>query len=732
MHCARIVSIITLLTLLSFPVFSDDIKETGHGRSEAEAIAAADSLLAQRIATNTASEQHTIISDDGETAISYFSLNAVTTYDTDFLGAILTTKEEEDGSWSATKTIPESSLPLYESKVQESASIINGIWNDIERDGTIDRESYTRLSAQLSVYEVNSIIMRMLNPNADIPSVPTNSTDVEALYQSSLEKESNLRATTVRELQLQSEMGIITAESQRELNKAISDLAESRREQNALRQQQEMESMRERESFNAAQRAMIEAFSQNIQDFPDSNDDSASSMITEIEALRGIYNTTKNQIQMEMDEYETNFAKEAAREKERIYSQPYFQFELDSGGTPLPYAKEEREAELRESIGKIRLEYENLATKAYADAIKPFEEIAQRAANAIEDLNDAKFTISTPSSAISTSVDYFNLQDLTWHGKAEITIGNQTVPFEFIIPFSSWTGRDIGKNESYYDYRMEIQDWSTILATYPFSYSITINYTIHTYADTSTYNVEFSDYIITRTDTGKKIYHASTSQNEVLDYNTPVDFSDIPVGSSLINEDNASYPNALVRRIANKTEKLTYSYEREQRQREISEAEAKERTKKERQNFKPCSSAIVSADFRYLTNSALTEQKIALNAKVLLGYDLLGLYPSISMLMTFPSSDFFGKEEVTGDLSITFGLEKYFAIAKRDAIKLAVGLGFSAEETETSKSELHFSGTADIGYFHSFGLVTFELGANITYIENVFLFGGYAGLGLSI
>ena len=228
MHCARIVSIITLLTLLSFPVFSDDIKETGHGRSEAEAIAAADSLLAQRIATNTASEQHTIISDDGETAISYFSLNAVTTYDTDFLGAILTTKEEEDGSWSATKTIPESSLPLYESKVQESASIINGIWNDIERDGTIDRESYTRLSAQLSVYEVNSIIMRMLNPNADIPSVPTNSTDVEALYQSSLEKESNLRATTVRELQLQSEMGIITAESQRELNKAISDLAESR------------------------------------------------------------------------------------------------------------------------------------------------------------------------------------------------------------------------------------------------------------------------------------------------------------------------------------------------------------------------------------------------------------------------------------------------------------------------------------------------------------------------
>ncbi|MBO8437030.1 MAG: hypothetical protein IAA97_08635 [Spirochaetes bacterium] len=720
MRLARIITFI-MLSCSALSLFAADITETGYGKNEAEAIANADSLLAQRIATNTTSEQNTIISDDGSKAVSYISLNAITTYDTDFLGAVLTTKRENDGSWSATKTIPESSYSLYETRVKESAAIINRIWNDIDDKNSIDRESYTRISAQLSEYEVNSIIMRMLKPDASIPSVPTNSTDIEALYQSSLEKESNQRATTVRELQLQSELGIIINEGGISLTQALQDLQESRNEQDALRQQQEMEAARERESFSINQRAMLASYTPFIPENSDSS--SVSAMITEIEALKGTYISYKNQIQLAMDNYETMFEKDSQRERDRIYSEPYLQFELDRNGKPLREAREAREEAAKERISELRKKYEDMTAKAYADAIGPFEEIAERAAKAIEDLNNASFTLTTPSSAVSTSIDYFSLTELTWYGNAEMTIGNQTVSFDFGIPFASWTGRKISNGETYYDYRAEIQDWSTILAAYPFSYSLTINYTISTYADTAEYDVVIKDYTVTRTDTGKDVYHARPNQHKVLDYNTPVDFSDISVDTSLLNEDNPNYPSSLVARIEQKTEKLTYSYERDLEQKERFENEAKSAAKRKRQNFRPYNLTSTNIEYKFLTNTSFTANDSLINMKVQM-LELLGFYPSINCYLIYQQSDL-------SAYVFTFGLDRYFALTGNDAIKIEAEAGAMVSGNILQET-ISFAAFLDLGYFHSFGLITLELGASAAYMADEFRFGGYAGLGVAL
>ncbi len=746
MHTKRILSAILLILLIALPASAADITETASGATEAEAIAAVDSLLAQRIATNTAAQQDTIVSDDGSESTAYMSIRAKSTYDADFLGAVLDTEKLSDGTWTATKTIPESSYPLYRSRVEESAAIINRIYRSIEKSGTITRSDYTRISSQLSDYEVNSIVMRMLDSEADVPSVPTNSTDIEAMYQSSLERERNQTETTVRGLQLQSELGIITAEGQASLDKALQELQANRNEQNALRQAQALEAERERESFNESQRALMEAFSGSTATTTDyDEDDSASGMINEIEALKNTFSSYKGQMQMTIDNFQSQLDREISNERSAILDEPYLPIELDGRGRPRKEVTEAREAAVDEVTAELTSAYMDQANSAYADSVVHLGEISKRAAQAIEDINDASFSLSTPSPAVSASIESFNLTDLIWNGTANITIGNQSIELDFEIPFSAWTGTDVKEGESYYEYRTEIQDWSTILSTYPYSYSLSIDYTIRAYADESAYRVRFSHYTVTRTDTGKVVYSSDTDQEQLLEYDSSIDFSNVSMDSELISPANRFYPSKTVADIEKTAGEFTLRYEedmKEEAARRAAEAEAKEQQRAaerrsravDRDMFSPGYFMGVMVDARMMASfGSASDLAVLANAKAIYSdFDILGIYFGINygMLLINPTS----MEDVTNALQgtllttniLSVSLDKFFPLSSTNAIELDLQLG------ATIGKEIGFAGSVNLGYFHRFSLVSLQVGATASYIAGDIYAGGYVGLGMLI
>ena len=204
----KLTALIMAIAFILLPLSAADLSETGVGSTREEAIAAADAALAQRIAMTTTSEMRTIRADDGSDSVDFMVVNGRSFYSTEFLGSSFETEQLADGTWIATRTIPESSYRLYQKRLRESASIINDIYDGIELFG-IDRESYTRIYSQLREYERNAVIVSMLRSNASIPEIPTNSVDIEAMYQSYLAESINATEQDVRRLEVQRELGII-------------------------------------------------------------------------------------------------------------------------------------------------------------------------------------------------------------------------------------------------------------------------------------------------------------------------------------------------------------------------------------------------------------------------------------------------------------------------------------------------------------------------------------------
>lgn len=180
----RFLIALIIMIVMAFPAFSEDIKAEGTGKTRAEALQNADDALAQRIALTTISKTKIIDADDGTDNVSYMITAIHSSYSTDFLGAEYSI-EEHEGVFTATRIIPESSINLYLDRIRDSVSIINNLYETIEKDG-ITYETYQRIYAQLREYERYSVIVSMLDDDMDIPSVPTNSADIEAMYQNAL------------------------------------------------------------------------------------------------------------------------------------------------------------------------------------------------------------------------------------------------------------------------------------------------------------------------------------------------------------------------------------------------------------------------------------------------------------------------------------------------------------------------------------------------------------------
>ena len=151
------------------------------------------------------------------------------------LGRVENVEENSDGSYTATCTIPSSAAPLYEAQLNNLYSTINSLYSQVDgKEG--QRNTYLRLITALRDYEIYQTVVLTLNPSSSVATkvLPTTRAIIENEYQSLLIIENNNTEITVRNLQQQAEMGILSVQGRADLNAALKELEENRRQQEEL------------------------------------------------------------------------------------------------------------------------------------------------------------------------------------------------------------------------------------------------------------------------------------------------------------------------------------------------------------------------------------------------------------------------------------------------------------------------------------------------------------------
>ena len=667
-----------LMVIASSSLFADDITAYGNGRTEAEAIRDADAMLAQHIAINTSSVTNIIQSDDGNNAVDYMSINAISSYDIDFLGAELETERLDDGSWTARKTIPESSLGLYIEKVEKSAEIINSLYGKVEESDTISFSDYSRLLSQIKDYETNRIIIHLLDSSASISPVRTNSTDIEAYYQGTLEKERNAAETTVKSLELQRNLGILTAEGEKALSEAAVSLENKRREQQALRQAQEAEADRKRENFTSQQIELLLDF-----ELPEiENSDSASSMINEIEAIRSAFTDYVNVLRTTISDFDVRCDNEIRSLQKEVSGMEYYGFELDADGNPTESAVRMRNDYIGERQSAIIEDYKNEVNKAYNEGVSHLLPVVKMAASAISSLNSESFVISSGNSALSTDIIGFDVNSFEWIGKTVFTIGNSSVELEYRIPFSAWTGVQVDK-ENYYSVRDVIQDWTDIFVLYPYVYTLEIEYSVKAYPDSPDYLISLDHYNIIRNDNNRIVYSESSTLTAVIEYADNCSFLNLQIESSLIDSGNVNYPSDSLDEMHDMLWDFSLAKENEDIARKQKRAE-------ERLNFTfPDYSVDMGIGMAFGPASGF-----------ILDYGMRFFFDkfSIGYMMGIKTNNFLAGDSGAG-LPLALTLDYYIPFNSKSALELSADIGFSMYLGEFDYDFISFYGKLQAGYF---------------------------------
>ena len=539
----RFLIALIIMIVMAFPAFSEDIKAEGTGKTRAEALQNADDALAQRIALTTISRTKIIDADDGTDNVSYMITAIHSSYSTDFLGAEYSI-EEHEGVFTATRIIPESSINLYLDRIRDSVSIINNLYETIAKDG-ITYETYQRIYAQLREYERYSVIVSMLDDDMDIPSVPTNSADIEAMYQNALVVNLNKAQQSVDNLEMQEELGTISQLGRKELEKALEDLDRIQREQSVLRLAQKKEAEDDLRAFSKSQRELVESLS-SIEINTESAASPALSSIRRIEGFMQAYNFAKNGIQTLFSNYEARYEDEVKAAEESIRAEEYLPFERNSLGRVTDAAKEVREAEIRDARKEILEEYQATAMRNYNLAVQELISISQRGQNAMRNLTDSTFSITSPSSELSTRILGFDLGDNRWVGEAVLTIGTESIRIPFYISLWDWLGIEHDENDTYYAYRDEVNELLNFLTSYSYAYILDIDYSVKCYAGDSSCHIVITSVEVRRRDNNALLYSSDEQYEMDLPLSHYAEFVVYVPSSKLFDTSSAFYPEEKV------------------------------------------------------------------------------------------------------------------------------------------------------------------------------------------
>ena len=287
--------LLVLLLIIFVSIFSAvavDVTGRGIGSTEDEALRMAREDLISQFSINVSSLTYTQDSDDGVSSSSS-SMASYSLQSTQFnlLGRVENVEENSDGSYTATCTIPSSAAPLYEAQLNNLYSTINSLYSQVDgKEG--QRNTYLRLITALRDYEIYQTVVLTLNPSSSvaIKVLPTTRAIIENEYQSLLIIENNNTEITVRNLQQQAEMGILSVQGRADLNAALKELEENRRQQEELNAMAQEDYDLQREAFQQEMAATAAMLHESLSSYSTGNAVSGemtfSDLINQIEANR--------------------------------------------------------------------------------------------------------------------------------------------------------------------------------------------------------------------------------------------------------------------------------------------------------------------------------------------------------------------------------------------------------------------------------------------------------------
>lgn len=560
--------LLVLLLIIFVSIFSAvavDVTGRGIGSTEDEALRMAREDLISQFSINVSSLTYTQDSDDGVSSSSS-SMASYSLQSTQFnlLGRVENVEENSDGSYTATCTIPSSAAPLYEAQLNNLYSTINSLYSQVDgKEG--QRNTYLRLITALRDYEIYQTVVLTLNPSSSVATkvLPTTRAIIENEYQSLLIIENNNTEITVRNLQQQAEMGILSVQGRADLNAALKELEENRRQQEELNAMAQEDYDLQREAFQQEMAATAAMLHESLSSYSTGNAVSGemtfSDLINQIEANRATLQAIKDSTNESLAKLDSEFNEEVERKRSDILYAPWSSNELYNG-QPTRDAREFRNQSLEVAIEELRSAYSQEVNIIYGEAFNRMSSLTNYTLSYVDELNGKTFLINSFAPEVSTEIDMFAEAAGVFSGIATVTIGNSSTELYFRIPYEAWTGEKIPSRndfQAYSLYRDTAADWLKIMQDFPEIFSIEFAFTI-TNDYSSTYNIIFRNYTITRNDTGEVVFSDSINQKDSLEYPSRTRLNDFTVTSGdLVDYDQFVYKRGDVDlniEVANETE----------------------------------------------------------------------------------------------------------------------------------------------------------------------------------
>lgn len=539
------VIILLLLPVILIPLHASNIKGTGTGKTEAEALQNSRADCIQNISVSVISAQDFITaSKDG--VIS----NDMTAQTYQYATMELIGKQESvklvKGVYHAETVIPESSAPAYATRVNETWKDASEMKKSIDAKGNnVSSGEYLELLTVLKEFDAYRSAVSLLDPK--LPEAMKESVCgmamIESLYRSTLQKESNGLEMTVEDLERKMKLGILEEEGEKRLEEARKNLA-------VARQKQEEEKSRQEKEYATRMTALQQQIKISVENMPkheiaEDITQSLSSLFNSIEADRSAFSTVMSTLRQKLATLE-NERKTAVRETEDSYNRiPLGERTVKNGkvyydNLPEDFVLEQRKVNRQSAISKINDSYKISATDVYNEYFPLMKEIRDHAGENMARLNSLTFVFSTDSEGVNAWINDMDYQNCRVMAKCALPIGDTVLTVDLTFPFRDFivdefiSPTDIqklnliaNKRNTYSDfsaspdfqetYMTAFGTWYRLVSEYPELFSITIDMHLKT-EGSHKYTVYIDGYTIYRNTEGgsKEIYRDNITRTYTI------------------------------------------------------------------------------------------------------------------------------------------------------------------------------------------------------------------------
>ena len=541
-------ALIILSLLLSISTLSArTITGIGYGSTPEEALEEARRDLISRFSISVSSLVYSTTNDNGYNADSSFlSTSSVQYSSVDIKGESKSGRKEGD-TYIAESSLDEYDAPAYYTELQELGQSIPRIKNmiDNETESKEKLDLYRTLISIMKRYESDREIISQLAPDMyTFTPLPFSRVEIEAEYSNLLSKESNSLDLTIKELERQSSLDIISAEGEKRLQEARNELEENIKYQQDLQEANENDYNLHLEMLEQSIRSSAAEFSEsfNSQNAFAYNDNSFSSLMNTIEADRAAFKAMKDSVSKTLSDISESYEDESKTIMQRELSKPYASTQLDENNNPKPDSKERRIGNANKMIEERKTFYETASDAAYTAVEKQLEAISRSTIDTIDTLNASVFTVTNHGSGISTVIKAtdFDTENKVFHGTAYIPIADSTLTFSFRIPFYSWAKQEELQNLNEDDIDYMAAEWIEIFEDYPSSFTIEARLKIESNKKDNKYRATILDYSIKKAGETKIVYSESINKSYDFTYGTNVNVMDFSVSpNDMISNHNA-------------------------------------------------------------------------------------------------------------------------------------------------------------------------------------------------